>query len=426
MLLIVADDLNDWTGCLGGHPQARTPNIDRLARTGLLFRSAQCPAANCNPSRTSILTGIPATTHGLYGNGIPFRHHLRDAITLPQHLRRHGYRTLGCGKLFHAVVDQPSWDEYFVPEVRMSGPWPGNGPSAGFDWGPLDLAPLETSDGQLVTWAGKKLRERRDAPLFLAVGFSRPHLPWFAPRDFFAPYRPEDTKLPEVREDDLADLPRPARHLTRQPRDTHATILQLGLWHAAVGAYLANVFYLDWLVGQLLAAFEPRRADGAIVVLCSDHGFHLGPKRHWRKLTLWHESCRVPLVLAAPGHTRPGEVCDRPVTTAALGATLAELCGISDPFGQVPAFTRLLDDPASESSPPAVIGLRRHAALCADRWRYIRYGDGSEELYDTRRDGEEWTNLAGSPAHAATMARLARLLPRRNDIPGGRDDDGDG
>ena len=425
VLLVIVDDLNDWAGCLGGHPQARTPNIDRLAASGMLFRNAHCPAPTCNPSRTSVLTGIPATVHGLYGNGIPFRNRLPDAVTLPQHMRRHGYEALGCGKIFHAVVDEPSWSEYFAPTVRLTEPWPNNGISRGFDWGAHDLAPLETSDGQLVSWATKKLREAREAPLFLAVGFGRPHLPWFAPRDFFAPFRPEDTRLPAVREDDLADVPRAARQLARLPSDSHPVILRRGLWHEAVAAYLACGHYLDWLVGELLAAFEPRRADGAIVALWSDHGFHLGEKRHWRKWTLWHESTRVPLVLAAPGRIDPGQTCDRPVTATALGATLADLCGLP-PFGEVPPLTPLLDDPDDAGSPPAVIGLRRHAALCADDWRYIRYVDGSEELYDTRRDPSEWNNLAGIAAHAAKKAELAALLPQGHDVPGGRDDDHDG
>lgn len=424
VLFLVADDLNDWTGCLGGHPQAKTPNLDRLASQGALFRSAHCAAPSCNPSRTSILTGIPAEAHGVFGNSIPFRQHLPNAVTLPQHFMRHGYRVLGCGKIFHDSDDEPSWHEYYWPEVRWPNPRPHNGISQRFDWGPDPYAPLETTDGQLVTWAKKKLQEpRRQQPLFLAVGFNHPHLPWFAPRDFFAPFPPEATRLPAVREDDLDDLPPAGRALALLTANDHRQIVQRGLWHEAVSAYLACGHYLDWLVGEVLQAFEPRRQDGGIVVFWSDHGFHLGQKQHWRKWTLWHESTRVPVIFSAPGRIDSGVRCDRPVSMTAIGATLAELCGLPGRWGNVPSFTRLLSDPSDSSSPPAVTALNRHLTLCTDRWRYIHYHDGDEELYDLGRDPLEWTNLASSPQHRATKAQLAAQLPHvRRVISEGHDD----
>jgi len=424
VLFLVVDDLNDWTGCLGGHPQARTPNIDRLASQGVLFRSAHCAAPTCNPSRTSVMTGIPAAVHGLFGNGISFRRHLPNAVTLPQHFMRNGYRAIGCGKIFHSVVDEPSWHEYFLPDVRWPDPRPNNGISPRFDWGPEGRGPLKTTDGQLVTWARKKLQEpRRQQPLFLAVGFNHPHLPWFAPWDFLAQFPPEQTQLPAVRDDDLDDIPPAGRELALLTADEHQRILERGLWHQAVAAYLACGHYVDWLLGEVLRAFERRRQDGAVVVLWSDHGFHLGQKQHWKKWTLWHESTRVPVIFSAPGRVDPGQRCDRPVTMTAIGATLAELCGLAGRWGQVPSFSRLLADPRDPGSPPAAIALHKHRALCADNWRYILYRDGGEELYDLARDPLEWVNLASSSEHHDVKARLAKQLPRVRVTSGGTWDD---
>jgi len=201
VLFIAVDDLNDWTGCLGGHPDCKTPNIDRLAQRGTLFRSAYCSAPICNPSRTSLLTGIAPSTSGVYHNDHTFRIALPDAVTLPQHFMANGYRVVGGGKIFHHNnYDPQSWHEYF-PQVWDPRPenFPLNGLQLkGFDWGPIDLTDDEMGDGQMVNWTVGQLQKEYSKPFFLGCGIFRPHLPWYVPKKYFDMYPIDKILLPEI------------------------------------------------------------------------------------------------------------------------------------------------------------------------------------------------------------------------------------
>lgn len=422
VLFIALDDLNDWTGFLDGHPSVKTPHMDRLAARGEVFTRAYCNAPACNPSRASLLTGIRPSTSGVYLNNQPWRPALKDAVTLPQHFMAAGYDVRGGGKIFHNSYNDPaSWHEWFQEQGNPSPrKVPANGiPRAGhFDWGSVDAADAEMTDFKTVSWAAEYLSKPHDKPFFLAVGMIRPHLPWYVPKPYFDLFPSSDVTLPMVKEDDLADLP-PAGVRMARPQSDHAAVIAHHQWKPAVRGYLASIAFADAQIGRLIEAFDKSpHAKNTIIVLWGDHGWNLGEKQHWRKFALWEDTTRVPLIIIAPGHTRPGTRSGRTVSLLDLYPTLVELCDLpakAELEGQ--SLVPLLDDPNAPWSHPAITtqGRNNHAAR-NERWRYIRYEDGSEELYDHDADPHEWTNLAGSsnPEAVAAKATLARALPQRN------------
>lgn len=420
VLFIAVDDLNDWIGCLGGHPDCQTPNIDRLASRGVLFTRSYCAAPACNPSRAALLTGIRPSTSGVYYNADPWRKALPDAVTLPQLFMKHGYRVVGGGKIFHGGFDDPaSWHEYFK---KAGDPKPNKVPANGisntahFDWGPLDVADEKMDDHRVVSWAIDELNKKHDKPLFLACGIFRPHLPWYVPKKYFDQYPVDRVTLPKVNADDLDDVPPPGKRMAR-PDGDHKKVVESDNYHRAVQGYLASIAFADAQVGRLLDALDDSPlADNTIVILWGDHGWHLGEKLHWRKFTLWEEADRAPLMIVAPGVTKPDSKCVRTVSFIDIYPTLADLCGL--PVGkhlEGASLRPLLENPDAAWDWPAITthGRNNHAVR-TERWRYIRYSDGSEELYDHDADPLEWTNLAGEPAHASLKQELARSLPDIN------------
>ncbi len=437
VLFIAVDDLNDWVGHLGGHPQARTPHIDRLAARGTAFTNAHSPSAMCNPSRTALMTGLRPATTGVYGNDPDWREHaVFDGLpTLPRHFRDNGYRTLGAGKLFHAHTysiganegynDPMAWDAFYPSiELQINSqikpnvvPVNGNPFRAGPDWGPLTAEDAAMGDGQIVDWVGEQLSAETGAPRFVAAGIFRPHLYWYVPQKYFDIHPLNDVRLPEVVDDDLDDVPAIAQTNGSSAMDIHDWILENDQWQAAVQAYLASVSFADAMVGRLLDALDASgRADRTIIVLWGDHGYHLGEKRRWRKSTLWGESTRVPFIVVAPGVTQAGTTTHAPVSLMDIYPTLAELAGIGTPSHvEGRSLVPLLEDPNREWEHPAVVtyGYNNHAVV-SERYRYIRYNDGSEELYDTVSDPHEWTNLAGDPGFAGISNELGKSLPSSN------------
>lgn len=419
VLFLAIDDLNDWTGFLGGHPQAKTPHLDRLAERGTAFTRAYCSAPACNPSRASLLTGIRPSTSGVYHNRQPWRPAMKDAVTLPQYFMRAGYRVAGGGKIFHGRFKDPdSWETYFnrpsdpVPRAR---PVNGIRPGSHFDWGPVSDPDAAMGDHQVVHWAIEQLNKKDDRPLFLAVGLFRPHLPWYVPQKYFKPYPAADIQLPNVPDDDLDDVPGVGRKMAR-PQGDHKNVLAAGQWHEAVQGYLASIAFVDHQVGRLLDALDASdHAENTVIVMWGDHGWHLGEKKHWREFALWEEATRVPLVIAAPGLPKQ-QRCGRPVTLLDLYPTLVDLCGLpeSDQVEGV-SLKPLLIDPEADWSPPALTthGRNNHAVR-SERYRFIRYHDGSEELYDHDNDPHEWNNLAGSADYSKVKAALAKWLPDVN------------
>jgi len=428
VLFIAVDDLNDWVGHLGGHAQARTPNIDRLAASGVAFSRAYAASPVCNPSRAATLTGLRPGTSGVYHNHIDWREHIPLGHTLPAAFRQAGYRTIGAGKIFHDEFNEIAgvWHEWRPFSNKDPVPPPGVSPGVGtIRFGPVNEGDEAMQDHQLVSWLIERLQRPAQEPFFMACGIYRPHFPLYVPRPYFQRHPLESVRLPLVLDTDWDDLPPSGRFYARNfasdgveaARSTHDEILESGRWREVVQAYLASIAFADAQVGRLLDALErsPYR-DSTIVVLWSDHGFHLGEKLHWRKTTLWEEGTRVPLIWRVPGLTPSGRACLYPVDLMSIYPTLLDLCGISKPpHVEGENLRPLLANPLARWEHPALTTAREqdHAVRTA-RWRYIRYRDGGEELYDTQIDPHEWSNLAGRPEHAATKAELARLLPQVN------------
>ena len=420
VLFIAVDDLNDWTSHLGGHPQAKTPNIDRLVAKGMLFTNAHCVAPACNPSRAGLMSGLRPWNTGIYTNGDPAKSVLKDTLTLNRHFMANGYVVKGGGKIYHGLASEgrdDTWTE-----------WKGLFPSVGgkalnlngldrehFDWGPIDATPADMGDTKLTDWAIKTLREEPlDKPLMLAVGYVKPHLPWYVPREYFDRFPLDTIQLPTVATDDLKDVPSAGVRMAN-PTGDHAAVMRAGQWKQAVQGYLATISYLDDQVGRLLEGLESSpRANKTIVVWWTDHGWHLGEKEHWRKFALWEEATRTSLAITAPGITKPNQKCSAPVDYLSMYSTLCDLCGLKTPSHvQGPSLLPLLGNPEATWEHVAVCthGRGNHAVR-DQRFRYIRYKDGGEELYDHQKDPYEWVNLANAPELSEIKARLGAHLPK--------------
>lgn len=420
VLFIVIDDLNDWTRCLGGHPDIKTPNIDRLAGRGVLFTSAHCSAPACNPSRASLLTGILPSSSGVYHNPQPWRPVMPDAVTLPQHFMANGYKVYGRGKIFHGRYTEPESFEHYI--AKGPDPLPPKRPlngipnTAHFDWGPVDVSDDDMDDTKVAKWAAEFLRQKHEKPFFLAAGFFRPHLPWYVPPKYFEMYPADKVTLPNVNENDLDDVPPIGRQMAR-PQGDHRKVIETNNWRRAVQGYLASIAFTDTNVGRLLDALDKSpHAKNTIVILWGDHGWHLGEKLHWRKFALWEEATHAPLMIAGPGIPKTNARCKRPVSFIDVYPTLCDLCGLplrKELEGKT--LRPLIENPAARWERPALTthGRNNHS-LRTERWRYIRYRDGTEELYDHDKDELEWTNLASKPEYADLKKELAAWLPKVN------------
>lgn len=437
VLFIAIDDLNDWVGALQGHPQVKTPNIDRLARKGALFTNAHCQAPLCNPSRTSVLTGLRPSTTGVHGLAPWFRTlaPLKDHVSLPQHFSNNGYKTLTTGKIFHDNNGRRPTDSEFQiigpaagvgarPTEKLIPPTPG-GNHPLMDWGTFPHTDPDKQDYTVATWAVEQLGGTFDSPFFLSVGFFLPHVPCYATQAWFDLYPEEGLQMPPVNRDDRKDTPAFSWNLhwdLPEPRLSWCESNQQ--WMPLVRSYLACISFVDSQVGRLLDALEKSEyRDNTLIVLWSDHGYHLGEKLITGKNTLWERSTRVPLIFAGPG-IPAGIVCDEPVELLDIYPTLAELCGLpSVPHLEGHSIVPLWTNPSSTREWPAITTHNQgNHAVRSKHWRYIRYADGSEELYNMRSDPNEWTNLAGLALHQDVLEEHRRWLPRidRPSAPGSR------
>jgi len=417
VLFIAIDDLNHWVGHLGRHPQARTPNIDRLAAGGVSFTRAYCTAPACNPSRASLMSGLRPSTTGCYDNTHDWHRGIPADRLLNSHLATAGYRVYGAGKIYHGAGDRGGhWDAYFPGKggVLPRDPSAVDGGVGGIAFAPLACTDEEMPDHAVVDWCLERIREPGDRPFFVACGLVKPHMPFSVPKKWFDMFPLESIQLPPWKADDLDDVPSAGVRIAK-PDGDHAAILASGRWKEAVQAYLATGAFCDHQVGRLLDGLAAAgRADDTLVVLWSDHGWSLGEKSHWRKFALWEEPTRTVYVWRVPGLTPSGAMCGRPVDFLTVYPTLCELTGSAPPAHlEGRSIVPLLRDPLAAWDEPALTthGRGNHAVR-TEAWRAIRYADGSLELYDEASDPLEHVNVAGDPRHAGLLEALTRRMPQ--------------
>lgn len=442
VLFIAIDDLNDWTGFLGGHPQAKTPNLDKLAESAVTFMNAHASAPICGPSRTSLMYGKYPHKTGSYGHHQtynPKKLSVFDSLkTMPTVFRENGYYTAGAGKLFHYQGDQKDFETYFNPSVATL-PDPNNKESFYPDssvrpplssWRMGPLAPEDVGkdrDRRISDWAIEQLKSEHEKPFFIGVGFHRPHLPWSAPQQYFDKFDLKDVQLPPgVWDRDLEDIPQAGRifsqslyglYLMNDKSDHEFMTEQPMRWEHFVRAYLATTTYVDALVGEVLEELKASRyADNTIVVLWGDHGWHLGEKESWRKMTLWERGTKTPLIFYIPGNSSNGSKVKQPVSLQDIYPTLVELIDIDveqelDGNSLLP----LINNPNIEWEKPILISNGPgNFAVGSGEWRYIRYQNGDEELYNRSIDRYEFYNLVNNNKYDKIVERLSKSIPDKS------------
>jgi arylsulfatase A-like enzyme len=412
VLLIAIDDLNDWVGPLKGHPQVQTPHMDRLAARGTTFLNAHCQSPLCNSSRTSLLTGRRPSTTGIYGLAPWFRNveRLKDYVTLPQHFKAAGYQTLTTGKIYHGGYPPrkqraAEFDEWGPgagvgarPKEKLVTTPMGNHPLV--DWGVFPHKDEDKGDWKVASWAVDRLTElpkrEEKKPFFLACGFFLPHVPCYATQKWFDLYPNADLQLPPILQTDRKDTPDFSWYLHwTLPEPRLSWLQETGQLKPLVRAYLASISFVDSQVGRVLDALEASgEMDNTIIVLWSDHGWHLGEKAISGKNSLWERSTRVPLIFAGPGVAADAK-CNKPAELLDLYPTLAEMCGLPkqrqlEGHSLVP---QLKDANAAREWPAITTHNADNHGVRSERYRYIRYADGSEELYDMQKDPNEWKNM---------------------------------
>ncbi len=441
VLFIAVDDLNDWVGCLGGHSQAITPNFDRFAKKyGVVMNKAYCPSTVCCPSRSAILTGKRSASTGVYGNGQNLKNapKAKDVTTLPEYFGNHGYHTLSSGKIFHKhqVVDGLDEGQWAYHEFQKAGgnggvikkifPPPVEGVKLGgsdFAWGATE-APLEkTKDYLTCKWGAEQIdRDFDGKPFFMALGLSKPHLPWYVPQEFFDMYPLDTFEPPIFRRDDLDDIINAKGEKIFEPTSRFIVADEADMHKEAARAYIAAVSYADTCLGVIFDALEKSDVgENTIVMIWGDHGWHLAEKMHYGKTWLWEESARVPFIVSVPGVTPSGAVCDRVVNLLDMYPTLIDLCDLpKNPANEGHSFARLLADPSMAWDHPTLTTYKyMNHSITDGRYRYTWYGgqkgDGTEELYDHSTDPMEHKNLAASSKHKAIIAKLKKYLPKHNE-----------
>lgn len=431
ILFIAIDDLNDWIGCLEGHPQVQTPNMDRLASRGTLFTNAHCQTPLCNSSRTSLMTSLRPSTTGVYGLAPWFREldEFKDHVTLPQYLKQNGYKTYSTGKIYHGGYGRRQDDREFDilgpsagvgvrPESKLVVTPEGNHPLV--DWGTFPHKDEDKGDWKVASWAVETLEKKPQEPFFLSVGFFLPHVPCYATEKWFDLYPEEELKLPPYLAGDRDDTPLFSWYLHwRLPEPRLKFMRETEQWKPFVRAYLATISFVDSQVGRVLDALEMGGyLDNTIVVLFSDHGFHLGEKDITGKNTLWDRSARVPLIFAGPGIGK-GVKSNRPAELLDMYPTLIDLVDLpeNDKLEGISLVPQLKDPLAPRERPAITTHNHDNHSVRTEKWRYIVYADGSEELYDMENDPNEWHNLASAEGHDSVKLGLRKWIPVINRKP---------
>lgn len=428
VLFLVVDDMSDWISLLDSEAPIKTPNLERLAQRGMLFTHAYCASPACNPSRSATLTGMRPFTTGVYGNKSDWRRAVPNRKTIMQQFRDAGYHVRGAGKIFHhhlngAFHDEGSFHDFqHMPQQEYPLNKLNRAPEYGTrntDWGEWPKRVEDSIDFHTASYCIKALGEPiGDKPLFLACGIFKPHSPFFSPRAYHDAYR--DIDLPIRNVNDWNDLPTGASLLMSKKKWFWQGMMKTdqkieGSYQEFIRAYAACCAFADAQIGRVLDALDnsPRRAN-TIIILWSDHGFHLGEKDHIEKFALWEKSTHIPFIVVAPGVTPMNSRCHRAVDMTVLYPTLLELCGLPvDEKCDGESIVSLLRDPTAKWDQPALMTyMRGNHAVRSERWRYIRYADGSEELYDHNADPNEWKNVAGDEHFKKVITSHRNWLPK--------------
>lgn len=426
VLMIVVDDLNDWIGVMGGHPNAKTPHMDALAGEGTLFTRAYANAPLCGPSRASMMTGLRPSTTGIYGhvgdNNIKKANDAAAQATfLSNYFSDHGYKTMGIGKLFHNSAPKGAFDE-FGGRVPRFGPYPPKelkwvSDKTNTDWGAFPDRDDEMPDYVSALWTAQRLAPAHNKPFFLACGFLRPHVPWHVPQKWFDMHPVDSIELPPYLPGDMDDVPEMGRRVAEMPMmPTTEWAIETGEWPFIVQAYLASVSFADYCVGIVLNALKKSAyAENTMVILWSDHGYQLGEKNRFAKQALWEDTTHVPLIISTPdGHK--GQIRNQPVSLLDIYPTLLDMCDLPpNPQNQGVSLKPLLtnDDANWPHAAVTTYGPNNHS-IRTPEYRYIRYEDGSEELYNHTLDDDEWNNIAGEPEMEAVKADFQKYIPTEN------------
>lgn len=452
VLFISIDDMNHWISSMRDYqaiydyPKYKTPNIDKFLARGMFFSNAHVPGASCKPSRVSVFTGVHISNHGVYRNphswllAPAFKN--RDDVSLMQRFRKEGYFVAGGGKNLHTYHPQ-SWDEYINTEqtpkeirerdlarkkqfhaavkkadierkkMLKNLPIKDKKNADAIKWSPLDCPTESMPDSFMVDYIIRKLNQKHDKPFFLGCGFTKPHLPWSVPQKYFDMYPLEEIPTPVVKEDDLDDLGQQGQNMAGG--GTHKFMVESGLWKNAIQAYLAACTYVDDQLGRLMKAIDASpHKDNTIIVLWSDHGWHLGDKGHWKKFATWEETTHIPMGIIAPGITKANQKTHRVVNAIDLYPTLLDLCGF-EPNPQLDgrSLVPLLKDPTKKWDYPALTTHSRgYNTVRTEKWRLIEYPKDNEmELYDHENDPLEHNNLINIPEYTEVIAKLKKMMP---------------
>lgn len=429
VLMLIVDDLNDWVGVLGGHPQVKTPNIDRLAARGTTFLNAHCNSPLCNPSRTSFMTGLRPSTTGVYGLAPWFREAepLKNLVTLPQYFSSAGYTSYTGGKVYHGKykAKQGSTEFDVVGKVerhlgnktkRVQTVYGGKG----MDWGLYEHKDSDARDWKVADWAVEALGSMESKPFFMTVGFSLPHVPLFTTQKWLDMYPENEVVLPVMKDDDRDDTPRFSWYLHwKLPEPRRKFLIDNDEERKIVQAYLASVSFMDHQVGRVLDALEKNElADNTIIIFLSDHGYHLGEKEITGKNTLWEESTRIPLIISGPGMPKGGR-CEEPAELIDVYPTLVEAARLNEKKGlDGISLMPQIKNPSKQRLRPAITTHNHdNHSVCTKEWRFIQYADGSKELYHKQKDPHEFKNLVSDPEYANIIKKLSKWLPKKNTKP---------
>ena len=439
ILFVAVDDMNDWVGCMGGNPQVITPHMDRLAKEkGVIMNKAYCPSTVCCPSRSAILTGKRAASTGVYGNRQNLKNapKAKDIVTLPEYFAQHGYHTLSTGKIFHKHptaqgMDEGQWafKEYTETSGANGGllwsesPMAANGGEKGeeFRWGATKNPIEKTKDYVASKWAAAQLgRDFGGKPFFLALGISKPHLPWEVPQQFFDLYPLEKLRAVEVFRDDLKDITNKAGKELFSADERFLAADKANMHKQAQRAYLASISYVDTCLGVVFDALaKSPHADNTIVMIWGDHGWYLSEKLRYGKTELWEEADRVPFIVSVPGVTKAGSKSEAVVNLLDMYPTLIELCGLpANPENEGRSFAPALKNPSLPWDHPTLTTYNcGNHSVTDGRYRFTYYGSkgGSEELYDHSADPLEHRNLASQPEYKEIIERLRGEIPKHNE-----------